>query len=86
MSFDDILTDSRRKVQHAIANNLVIDIHPLDMAELLTDLSTVDTIDIIKTCSIDNETGQPAQHVVIGDKVYFQTTRVPRLPGAHDIQ
>jgi hypothetical protein len=79
MSFGaDIPTDSRRKVQHAIANNLVISIHPLDMAELLDDPSWVDTIDILKTCSVDNETVESTQHVVIGDKVYYQTTTVPR--------
>jgi hypothetical protein len=66
--------NSREIVQHAEENGLVIKIHPLDMAELLDSLPVcpMDIINANVTDRVDN------QYIIICDKVYYQTTTVPR--------
>ena len=66
-----IFTEVRQKVQHAVGHDEVIKIHPLDMAELMIH----NTVDIIRaSASEPNAT----EYVIIGDKVYHQTTSVVR--------
>jgi hypothetical protein len=72
------VTETRRIIQHAIGNDLVIRIHPLDMAELICAMPGDSTVDIIATSRIEDKDGTKESHIVIGDKVYIQTTNVPR--------
>ena len=67
-----IFTEVRQKVQHAVGHDEVIKIHPLDMAELMMDGS----YNIIRASA--SEPTDATEYVVIGDKVYNQTTSVVR--------
>ena len=69
-----IFAEARQKVQHAVGHDEVIKIHPLDMAELLT--QDTNEIDVLKASTAEN--GDVTEYVVIGDKVYHQTTSVIR--------
>ena len=69
-----IFTEVRQKVQHAVGHDEVIKIHPLDMAELMT--QDTNEIDVLKASTAEN--GDVTEYVVIGDNVYHQTTSVIR--------
>ena len=69
-----IFTEVRQKVQHAVGHDEVIKIHPLDMAELMMD-GSYNKADIIRaSASEPNAT----EYIIIGDKVYHQTTSAVR--------
>ena len=77
---NDFFAETRRIIQDAEGNGAVINIHPLDMAELLMEPSFGDMVDIIRAtgrCK-DVDSGSQKQYIVIRDKVYFQTTDAPR--------
>ena len=77
---NDFFAETRRVVQEAEGKGTIINIHPLDMAELLMEPFFGDTVDIIRAtgrCK-DVDSGSQKQYIVIRDKVYFQTTDAPR--------
>jgi hypothetical protein len=77
-----MFTETRRLIQKAEEDNSVINIHPLDMTELINELPD-SPVDILYAGAL---VGPKKSYVVIGDKVYFQTTNVPRRPWGHYIQ
>jgi hypothetical protein len=77
---NDFFAETRRIIQDAEGNGAVINIHPLDMAELLMEPSFGDTVDIIRATAVDPavDTEVKKPYIVIRDKVYFQTADAPR--------
>jgi hypothetical protein len=65
----------REIIQHAEGNGLVIKIHPLDLAELIDSIGILNATVINATVT---DTGVDKSYILIGDKVYYQTTTVPR--------
>ena len=70
-----IFKEVRQKVQHAVGHDEVIKIHPLDMAELMMD-GSYNKADIIRASA--SEPTDATEYVIIGDKVYHQTTSAVR--------
>ena len=77
---NNFFAETRRVVQEAEGKGTIINIHPLDMAELLMEPSFGDTVDIIRATAVDTavDTEVKKEYLVIRDKVYFQTTDAPR--------
>ena len=65
---NDFFAETRRVVQEAEGKGTIINIHPLDMAELIAGPLCCERIYLIKE----------KKYLVIRDKVYFQTTDAPR--------
>ena len=65
---NDFFAETRRVVQDAEGKGTIINIHPLDMAELIDGPLCCERIYLIKE----------KEYLVIRDKVYFQTTDAPR--------
>ena len=65
---NDFFAETRRVVQDAEGKGTIINIHPLDMAELIDGPLCCEHIYLIKE----------KEYLVIRDKVYFQTTDAPR--------
>ena len=77
---NDFFAETRRVVQEAEGKGTIINIHPLDMAELIDGPLCCERIDLIKATALydDVDIQSQKQYIVIRDKVYFQTTDAPR--------
>ena len=73
---NDFFAETRRVVQDAEGKGTIINIHPLDMAELIGGPLCCERIYLIKYDDVDIQ-GQK-EYLLIRDKVYFQTTDAPR--------
>ena len=75
---NDFCAETRRVVQEAEGKGTIINIHPLDMAELIYGPLCCERI--IKATALYEGVDIQGQkeYLVIRDKVYFQTTDAPR--------